>query len=434
MGRSDTADMDPEVLADLDAIDATLAGEPVDPSYAELAELALLLAHTAPRPEPEYARDLDRRVARRFEPLSSAAAPDTRRRPRLRLWTAGPGLAAVVAAAVAVVVISTGGFKSSSTSNAVNGPIPLGLARGTSNSSTTASSAGITSRKSPSFGAPTTSAVHAKANSGSASGSGSASDYGSVGAAVLTTPSVAAAPVGGTSGKAIQSAQISLTTPNVHVNQVSQEVYNVVAAEHGTVQSAQSTTATNNNGGGYAEFTLSIPTANLQAAMTQLSRLHYAAVASRTDGTQNVSSQYSADQRNLKDAQALRISLLKQLQVADSQTAIDSIEAQLKSANSQISSAQSKLGSLNHHISYSTVTVQVNSGGLPVLVNHVHRASSGFTIRRAGHDALRVLVVSVGIALITLAVLVPVGLVLGLLLWIGLALRQRRREHALDTP
>jgi hypothetical protein len=428
--------MDPDVLADLDAIDATLAGEPVDPSYAELAELALLLAHTAPRPEPEYARELDRRVARRFEPLASAAAPDARRRPRLRLWTAGPGLAAVVAAAVAVVVISTGGFKSGSTSTTGSGVVPLGAAGNsitTSNSSTRASGAGIASRKSPSFSAPTTSAVHAQANSGSASGSGSASDY-SAGAAVLTAPSVAASPVGGTSGKAIQSAQISLTTPNVHVNQVSQEVYNVVAAEHGTVQSAQSTTATNVNGGGYAEFTLSIPTANLQAAMTQLSRLHYAAVASRTDGTQNVSTQYSSDQRNLKDAQALRISLLKQLQAADSQTAIDSIEAQLRTANSQISSAQSKLGSLNHHISYSTVTVQVNSGGLPVIVNRAHHASSGFTIRRAGHDALRVLVVSVGIALITLAVLVPVGLVLGLLLWIGLALRQRRREHALDTP
>jgi len=200
------------------------------------------------------------------------------------------------------------------------------------------------------------------------------------------------------------------------------------------VQSSQVTAATNDNGGGYADFTLSIPTANLQAAMTQLSRLRYTVVASRTDGTQSVSNQYSTDQRNLRDAQALRISLLKQLQAADSQTAIDSIEAQLRSANSQISSAQSRLSSLNHQISYSTVTVQVNSGGLPIIVNRVHRASGGFTIRRAGHDALRVLVVSVGIALITLAVLVPVGLLLALLLWIGLALRQRRREHALDTP
>jgi multidrug efflux pump subunit AcrA (membrane-fusion protein) len=157
-------------------------------------------------------------------------------------------------------------------------------------------------------------------------------------------------------------------------------------------------------------------------------------VATRTDGTQNVSSQYSTDQRNLKDAQALRTSLLKQLQAAESETAIDSIEAQLKSANAQISSAQSTLNSLNHRISYSSVTVELNSNGLPIIVNRTPRASTGFTITRAGHDALRVLVVSVGVALITLAVLVPIGLLLGLLIWIGLALRQRRREHALDTP
>ncbi len=48
MSRSEH--LDPRVLADLDAIDATLAGEPVYPAHAELAELALLLADATPRP------------------------------------------------------------------------------------------------------------------------------------------------------------------------------------------------------------------------------------------------------------------------------------------------------------------------------------------------------------------------------------------------
>jgi hypothetical protein len=412
MGRFDTADMDPDVLADLDAIDATLAGEPVDPSFADLAELALLLAHAAPRPEPEFGRDLDRRVARRFESAASASVAKSSRRPRLRLWTAGPGLAVVVAAAVAVVVVTSGGLKSGSSngSHVINGLVPFGT-------STTSASSGASRT-------PSTLVLHASHNSAS----------GSAGAASLATSSVAASPAGTGGSKVVQTAQISLSTPNAHVNQVSQEIFNVVAAEHGTVKSSQVTAATNDNGGGSAYFTLSIPTGNLQVAMTQLSRLHYATVATRTDGTQNVSSQYSTDQRNLKDAQALRTSLLKQLQAAESETAIDSIEAQLKSANAQISSAQSTLNSLNHRISYSSVTVELNSNGLPIIVNRTPRASTGFTITRAGHDALRVLVVSVGVALITLAVLVPIGLLLGLLIWIGLALRQRRREHALDTP
>jgi hypothetical protein len=51
-----------EILDELEAVDATLAGEPVDPAYADVAELALLLASERPVPRPEFARDLDARV------------------------------------------------------------------------------------------------------------------------------------------------------------------------------------------------------------------------------------------------------------------------------------------------------------------------------------------------------------------------------------
>ncbi len=232
-------------------------------------------------------------------------------------------------------------------------------------------------------------------------------------------------------GKQIRSAQISLTTPNQHVNQVAGEVYTVVGAEHGSVLSSHVTSATTNSGGGYATFSLSIPTSNLQDAMTQLSTLRYAALRSSSDVSQNVSNQYNSDQRQLADAKALRTSLLKQLETAYTQSAIDSIKAQLQIAEREINSWQSTLGSLQHRISYSNVTVQINAGGLPIppVVKH----SNSFTIGRAGHDALRVLVVSAGVALIALAVAIPIGLVVALLMWLWVWLRQRRREHALDA-
>jgi hypothetical protein len=254
-----------------------------------------------------------------------------------------------------------------------------------------------------------------------------------LGAAQLAAPSAinatSTAPVA-PGGKQIQSAQIGLTTPNAHVDQVSQEVFDVVGVEHGTVESSHITAATARSGGGAAYFTLSFPTGNLQTAMTQLSRLRYAAVSSRTDASQNVGGQYARDHRRLVDAQALRTSLLKELQTAYTQTAIDSIKAQLKLAERQITSWQAALHSLQHQIGNSDVTVQINSGGLPILpVAH----SGGFTIHRALHDAGRVLVVSAGIALITLAVLVPVGLVAALLMWLWAGFSQRRRERALDA-
>jgi hypothetical protein len=43
-----------------------------------------------------------------------------------------------------------------------------------------------------------------------------------------------------------------------------------------------------------------------------------------------------------------------------------------------------------------------------------------------------VLTVGAGVALIVLAVLVPVGLVAALAWWIGALVRRRRREQALD--
>src|SRR5205085_7825375 len=71
MRRLDEFPIDPEIAAELDAIDATLAGEPVDPEHAEIAELALLLAGERPEIDSEFARSLDQRVARRFAPAPS---------------------------------------------------------------------------------------------------------------------------------------------------------------------------------------------------------------------------------------------------------------------------------------------------------------------------------------------------------------------------
>jgi hypothetical protein len=230
--------------------------------------------------------------------------------------------------------------------------------------------------------------------------------------------------------KQIRSAQIDLTTPNQHVNQVAAEIIGVVSFEHGTVMSSQVTAASTAAGGGYGSFTLSIPTANLQSTVNQLSRLRYADLSSSTAGSQNVSDQYASDQRQLADAQALRESLLKQLAAATTQQQTDSIDAQLKLAAGQVTRWQRALASLEHRISYSDVTVEVNAGYLPI-PPVVHRAST-FSLGRAAHDALRVLIVSAGVALIALALAIPIGLALALLVWLWLWARRRRREQALD--
>jgi uncharacterized membrane protein (Fun14 family) len=412
--------LDPELLAELDAIDATLAGEPVDPAHAEIAELALLLTATRERPSQEFTRTLDARVARRFVAAPVAGTPRQRARAGFLSWLTRPAFASALAGGFAVVavaaVIASGALSSGGSHSVVNGPVEYGTHTApVTNATTTA-------------GGSTGSPVVTSTKRSSAGSSGA----GAVGATNLTQ-SVAAIPTPASTngGRVIQSAQLQLTTLNTHIDEVAQEVFNVVSLESGTVQHSQVTQAANgNDGGSYATFTLRIPTSNLQQAMTRMSALHYATVSSRTDGTQNVSGQYQADQRQIADQKAVRSALLRKLQTAYTQSAIDSLQAQLKLAGRQLSSDEAALQSLRHQISYSSLQVQINAG--PIVYPLV-TANHGFTVGRAAHDSVRVLVVAAGVALIALAVMVPLGVVTALIAWIAVWVRRRRRQQTLDT-
>src|ERR1700733_4692415 len=107
MRRLDDSPIDPEIAASLDAIDATLAGEPVDPKYADLAELALLLSADRPECSAEFAQTMDERVARRFAPAPTAAAGGTARgtQHRRSLWRMAPVWGSAVAGLLVALVV-----------------------------------------------------------------------------------------------------------------------------------------------------------------------------------------------------------------------------------------------------------------------------------------------------------------------------------------
>jgi hypothetical protein len=72
------------------------------------------------------------------------------------------------------------------------------------------------------------------------------------------------------------------------------------------------------------------------------------------------------------------------------------------------------------------------SAAQPVSPPPVHHSSGGFGIGRAAHVAGRVLVVAAGVALIALAVLLPIALLAGGIAGATATLRRHRREQALD--
>src|SRR5579875_3637051 len=102
--------LEPEVLAALEAIDATLEGEPVDPEHAELAELALILRAERPVPDDAFLARLDRRVGERFAERDRLARPWSWRWWAERRGIAASALAAAAAACIAVaIVVSSNG-------------------------------------------------------------------------------------------------------------------------------------------------------------------------------------------------------------------------------------------------------------------------------------------------------------------------------------
>jgi hypothetical protein len=432
--------LDPDLMAELEAIDATLSGRIVDPEFAELAELTVMVAAERPQLAPDRARALDERVRGRFGPAAPRATGH--RSWRSPGWAAGLSAAAVAAVVVIVVAGSGGGLSngnsvlagaSSSASHSSAANKSSAARNSTSPTGFSGSAAPLRAQKGAK--APATlyqpSSGHGSSKS-SSSASGSNQSFAPAGSATNGSAAGPSTPAPTPNArKIIQSAQLQLNAQSRWVDVVAQEVFDVVGQEKGVVRSSQVTAATSNSG--YATFNLSIPSANLSSTVTRLSALQHSRVVSRTDGTQDVNGPYLSDQRRLADAQALRTSLLKQLAKATTQAQIDSLQARIHTAEAQINSDQATLHRLQYQISFSQLSVTINGGPVPLPLASGAHSSGGFTIGSAAHDAVKVLTVAAGVALIALAALVPLALLVALIVWVRLALHRRRREQALDA-
>ncbi len=432
MRGPDSDPLTPEIAGALMAVDATLAGEPADPEYAELAELALLLQRERPRTSDAFTARLDERVERRFaRPAPAARGAGLRR----RLFAPAAGLAAAVAG-VALVVVLTGGHgssvsfgsQSSSSASALTSPTTAASTSASAGVPSASGSAGAARQPKPSQSlTPNVKAASGAAKGSTALGASGSQSSAASGAAASSAGSVVPTPVVPGNRQVVQSAQVALSAPANRIDDVAQQVFNVVGQEKGYVDSSNVTSGGGPNGGAY--FQLSVPSANLAATLTDLSQLHGAHVVSRTDQTNDITGRVGGAGQKLAEARALRRSLLKQLGNATTTAQVNSIQAQLHDANASIASDLSTLRGLQRQVAYSKISVSIETSTPPVPVK---QHSSGFTIGKAAHDAGRVLVVVAGAALIVLAVMVPVGLVAALVAWAGFAVRRRRREHALD--
>ncbi len=379
----------PETLTrELAALDDALAGRPVDPDLADLAELAILVRDERPAPDPAFAHSLDERARRGF--------PHTPKR-RAFTWPKFTLPALGLAASVFLVVL-------------IATSVPNGSGGGDSGSS--AGGGGSASSQA----APNTDEA--------ASPKQSARSEDSAGGAASSSPAIAA-PAPSTPGRrryVERSAQITLATTPREIDGAAAKVLAVADDLGGYVASSQ---ITSGEGG---TFELRVPERRLQRALERLSAI--GKVRNRTQAAQDITGSVVSARSRLRDARTERESLLKQLAKATTTNETTSIRARLRIVSRQIAAAKSELRSVQRRASTSSVSVTLeadkDAGGA---AGGDGKWSPGDALKDAG----RVLEVTASVLLVAGAVALPLGLVV-LLIWF--ATRQashRRRERALDA-
>ncbi len=376
--------LDPAVAAELEALEAALAGDPA--AEPELAALVREVRAEAPAMAPDFRARLDRRVEAGF-----ARAPRRRRFASLRPMIPALGVAGCVLAALVAVVLGAGG---GSSDNAGRGA------------------------------APAQSEASDAAKSSSASGSGGSASSGASGGAGSGPALAAPAPSPPARQRRVErSTRLELTTTDVQA--ASDGVVRATQATGGFVQSSQVSTG---DGRSTASFVLRVPTSRLDDALARLSRLgHVRSLQQRADDITNV---YNSASTRLAEARAERLGLLRALAKATTAAQITSLRARIADNRRALQRDQRELEAVRNRANYATVGLELTG----VARKHATVPGGGsWTPGDAAHDAVRVLEVSAGVALIALAVLVPLTLLGAAGGFAAVAVRRRRREAALSS-
>jgi len=411
--------LSPEESRELDALERALAGDRVDPDLRELEQLVADVRATAPEMSPGFAARLEHEVAEGFPQSGEHPAPRRRARRRWVLLPAGGVLAAVLVALV-MVLGTRGGDDDAAT---VGLAPPAQVTNGTAGPAV--DSAGASSSAAESAPARPKAAVPAP----SSSSGGVAADQSATQSQAQRSSGSAASKLASPSSaprKQERSALLALRVPNSKVESTSDGVIRTVDRFGGIIASSSSATQGSH---GEATFELRIPTDKLDDALAALSRLGH--VTERQQNLVDITGSFTSAQDRLSDARAERRGLLKALGRASTQQQIDSLKARLRNVRSQIARLNGDLDALRRRADLSSVSLVVR-GTSAEQGGGSGSGDGGWSPGDAAHDAVRVLEVIAGIALIALAIAAPLGL-LAALVAIGVRVtRRRRRDGALD--
>jgi hypothetical protein len=386
-------------------LEAALSGESTGAEAESWRELRCDVRALAPPMSPELERELWTRIAQRSKP--SPARSPMRARPRAMLasfnaWLA-TGLRARLLAASGIVVAAA------TVTLAIvapwQGPEPIGERMfKPASAEVTGQAAFVPAKGLAKATAPKHSSSVAAAAPVEAAAGGEASAAGAA------------------TGARVQQrgASITLAPKPEAVQSVADEVVQLAARDGGFVQNSH--VSLQHAASGEANLQLSLPSARLSTALAELGRL--APARAESQSLQDITDEYDADRTKLADAVAERQALLRALAKASTQGEIESLHARLALAAAAVTRARIAYAAVSKRGSISSVEVSV--------LGDAHAGSSESTLSKALHDAGDVLKVALAVAIVALAVLVPLAILLVLLAFGWRATRRRLRERALS--
>ena len=223
-----------------------------------------------------------------------------------------------------------------------------------------------------------------------------------------------------------RSANLTLGTDPDQVQAVAGKVIDVLGRYRGIVLS--SSVRDGGEGEAGATFEVLIPSGRLGAALTDLSAI--ADVRSRSENTLDITAPFVSSRERLRDARAEAEGLLRQLAAASTDSERASVKAQLRIVRGRIAVFRSQVNRLERRANFSHVSLEVVTGNTATIPG---AGGGNWTIGDALHDAGRVLAVAAGVALVALAMALPLAL-LGGGAWAARRIYLRRaREQTLSA-
>jgi Domain of unknown function (DUF4349) len=382
---------------DLAAVDAALASGAAhheDAAARELQELALALQVDAPKAEPGFEEQLRTRVEAGF-PREPRAVRRAAKGPRaigvfareVVMPLGGLGLALLLIVGVVLVAGGSSGHDDSADGGGGGGGGGV-VATGQPNAPSRGAEAGADAGVAPSAPLPR--------DGGFAPGQ--------------------------PNRKIERSFSLELDVPLEDMARVADQV-TAVTNRHGGFVLNSSVSSGPDGGGG--DFSLRIPSDRLRPALRDLSEL--APVIRQSQEGRDVTRRHVTAKDRLRAARAERRSLLRRLELADTDEEAEAIRRRLDLVAGEINGLRSQLRYLRLRTDYAVVTVSLLVAG----DHDDNGAGVGGSFDDAMDDAGSLLVGFAGVLIRVLALAIPLGLI-ALAAWLGArAARRRRRESAL---